>query len=174
MYDLLTIDEIDKFEEFVNREENPVIYLAIDPGGKNGVCGYDVKAYLSFMVTVKADDMIYFLEKFHNIKKCIIEDFTLYPDKAREQIYSDMETSRVIGRVEAWSERKKIQLIKQPAKIKPTGYKWIGKKPLSKKNPQNHSMDANVHFIYWAVRNNLIKASDLLRDTKVRIDKGDF
>jgi hypothetical protein len=174
MYEVLTKEDINKIEDYINRDANPVVYLSIDPGTKNGVCGYDKKAYLVFMFTVHADDMTSFLEKFHKVKKCIIEDFVLYPNKTQDQVYSDMLTSRVIGRVETWAERKDIELIKQGARIKPTGYKWIGQKPLPKSNPKNHSLDAHVHFMYWAIRNNVISASEILRDHKVQVNKNDL
>jgi hypothetical protein len=158
----LTDDYLVRLKETVNAPNNPITYLAIDPGKANGVCGYDVKCYLQFMHTIAANDMIKYLESFTQVQKCIMEDYLLYPDKAKHQVYSDMETSRVIGRVEAWAERKEVEVIKQGSRIKSTGYAWIGKKPLPKSNSKNHVLDAHVHFIYWAVRRGLISANTLL------------
>jgi hypothetical protein len=159
----LTDEYLTRLKETVNAPNNPIIYLAIDPGAANGVCGYDVKCYPQFMHTVASEDMVKYLEIFTEVKKCILEDFLLYPDKAKHQTYSDMVTSRVIGRVEAWAERREVEVVKQGAKIKKTGYMWIGEKPLPKSNSKNHVMDAHVHFIYWAVRKGLISASSLLK-----------
>jgi hypothetical protein len=151
------------FNEAVNTNMNPVRYLAIDPGKANGVCGYDTKYYLMFMLTIQSDDMVMFLDQFKNIKTCIMEGYKLYPNKMRDQIYSDMETPRVIGRVESWAKLKNIALIIQPANIKTTGYKWLGEKPLPKSNPANHMKDAHVHFTYWAVTTQRILLEDILR-----------
>jgi hypothetical protein len=162
MYNLFDDAALARLSTFVNSDLNPVTYLAIDPGKSNGVCGYDEKYYIQFMYTVPATDMTQFLAQFHKIKTCILEDFKLYPNKAKDQIYSDMETSRIIGRVETWAEMEKVNLIKQPASIKPTGYAWIGKKQPPKSNAANHQMDANVHFMYWAIKNNHINPAIVL------------
>lgn len=146
----------------VNNEQNPVMYLGIDPGRANGICGYDAKYYLQFMLTVHADDMVMFLNQFQHIATCVIEGYRVYPHKLRQHIYSDLETSRVIGRVEGWATRGKITLVVQGADIKSIGYKWIGKKPLPKSNRKNHELDAHVHFMYWAVKNGRIPAHSLV------------
>lgn len=157
---------MERFTEFVNTDFNPIEYLAIDPGKSNGVCGYDAKYYWQFMFIVPAVDMIQFLQIFKKVKVCIVEGFQLYPNKAKDQIYSDMETPRVIGRIETWAELNNVDLVKQQASIKPTGYAWIGEKPLPKSNPNNHAMDAHVHFMYWAVKTSRINPADLLRRRK--------
>jgi hypothetical protein len=159
----LTDEWLQHLNEAVNAQHNPVKYLGIDPGKSNGVCGYDEKFYLQFMLTVPSDDMTMFMHQFNNVDTCVIENFMLYPNKAKEQRYSDMETSRVIGRVETWAELKKVTLVKQGATVKKSGYAYIGKKPLPKSDPRNHELDAHVHLMYWAVSKNKIDAATLLR-----------
>jgi hypothetical protein len=154
---------IERMGEIVNEEINPVNYLSIDPGKANGVCGYDGKFHLLFMLTVQADEIATFVRKFTKIKKCIIEDYKVYPQKAKQHVYSDLLTPRVIGRIEQWTESNGIILVKQMASIKSTGYKWLGQRPLPKSDPKNHQMDAHVHFIYWGVRNGHIKLEELLK-----------
>lgn len=161
----ITDEQLASLAEAVNADMNPVKYLAIDPGKANGVCGYDAKFHLVFMYTIREEDMVKFLEVFKRVETCITESFLLFPTKTKDQIYSDMETSRVIGRVEGWAARAKVKLVMQPSSIKKTGYAWIGKKPLPKSNPKNHKMDAHVHFMFWAVKNGKINAADLLRAT---------
>jgi hypothetical protein len=156
-------EDLKKLAEMVNTGPNPVVYLAIDPGKTNGVCGYDAKYYLQFMFTIPEEQLSEFLHVFERLELCIIEGYSLFPNKLKEQVYSDMLTPRVIGRVEEWARIKKIKLVKQEPKIKTTGYKWIGKKPLPKSNPRNHSLDAHVHFMYWAIRHKKISAASLLR-----------
>ena len=159
----LTPEYLANLSSVVNAEENPVIYLGIDPGKANGVCGYDAKYYVMFMLTIQADDMNMFINQFTKVKTCIIEDYRIFPGKEKQHIYSSLETPRVIGRVEAWAETNKIELVKQGAHIKETGYKWIGAKPLPKSNKNNHKLDAHVHFMYWAVKSRLINAAELLK-----------
>ena len=159
----LTEEYLANFKKVVNAEANPTKYLAIDPGKANGVCGYDAKYYVLFMMTVHADDIVMFLDQFDTIDKCIMESYAVYPNKVKDHIYSDLETPRVIGRIESWAKLKKVELIRQPAHIKPTGYKWIGEKPLPKSDIMNHSLDGHVHFMYWAVLRGYIKLEDLIK-----------
>lgn len=161
-YGELTPEVLDHLKELFNAKENSIRYLSIDPGKSNGICGYDAKHYHQFMMTVPSEKMTSFLDIFDNVITCICEDYTLYPNKAKDQIYSNMETSRVIGRIESWAERKDIVLVKQSASVKKTGYAWIGQAPPKKSNPLNHELDANAHFMYWAVRTGKINAVDLL------------
>lgn len=167
LYEELTPRYLENLNSTVNADTNPIEYLSIDPGKSNGLCGYDTKFYPQFMLTIRADDMVKFLQQFKRVRKVIIESYKIFPNKAKDHIYSDLETPRVIGRVEGWAETNDVELIKQPSSIKPTGYAWIGKKPLPKSNPQNHSMDAHVHFMYWAVKNRLIDARELLRRPQI-------
>lgn len=159
----LTPELLSSLEEVVNNEQNPIEYLSFDPGKDNGATGYDSKYYLSFMLTVAEQDMLDFLKCFKHVKKVTIENFTLFPHKRTEQNYSDMLTSRVIGRVEVWSQLNEVELIKQSPNIKRTGYAWIGIPSPSKSNPKRHELDAHAHFVYRAVKNGWIKAEDLLK-----------
>ena len=161
------IKDIEKLKIQVNAEQNPVKYLAIDPGKFCGVCGYDDKFYLQFMYVVRSIDIVQFIYSFDHINTCVIEDYRLFPNKAMKQVYSTMETTRVLGRVEGWAEVNNITLVQQPSKIKPTGYAWIGEKPPTKSSNQNDTMDAHVHFMYWAVLNKKIKAEQLFKNKPV-------
>jgi hypothetical protein len=162
----LTKEDFSKIHEVVNLDANPVKYLGVDPGKANGVCGYNSEYFLAFMWTIQEDDMIDFLDQFEKIDTCVIENYSLYPNKAQQQVYSDMVTSRVIGRFEGWAARNNIKLVKQPASIKPVGYAWIGQKQPSKSDSQNHAKDAHVHFMYWAVKTGKLDARILLELNK--------
>lgn len=162
MYEILDPETFEKLKAVVNNEFNPIKYLAVDPGKSNGVCGYDDRYRLQFMLVVNAQDMTKFLHSFENVETCVLEDFKLYPNKSKQQAYSDMETSRVIGRIENWAELKDVKIVKQLATIKETGYKWLGKKPLPKSDKMNHGMDAHVHFMYWAIRTGKIPAAEVM------------
>jgi hypothetical protein len=159
----LSEEDLKKYREAFNASPNPVRYLSIDPGKANGICGYDGRYSLLFMFTIQADEIVKFLDQLKCIDICVVEDYMLYPNKAMSQIYSTMETSRIIGRIESWTTPNNIVLVKQPAKIKPTGYKWIGQKPLPKSNQFNHEMDAHVHFMYWAILTGRVKIEEIMK-----------
>lgn len=159
-------DFYERLATFANNEVNPIKYLGIDPGKANGFCGYDAKCYLQFMVTVAAEDMVKYLKCFKNVDTCVIENFLLYPNKAKQQAYSEMLTSKVIGRVESWAEMNDVTLVKQGATIKKTAYLWLGKKIPSKSDPTNHTQDAHAHFTYWAIRTGKINATEFVRNRR--------
>lgn len=161
--DRTTPEYLAHLKEAVNANINPVKYLSIDPGKSNGICGYDAKCYTMFMLTIQADDMTMFLHQFDNVKVCVVEDFKLYPGKMKSQIYSDMETSRVIGRIETWAETHEVELVKQLAAVKPNAYAWIGEKALPKSNKKNHVMDAHAHFMYYAITRQLIPPNSFMK-----------
>lgn len=155
---------LERLRSVVNSELNPVKFLAIDPGTSNGVCLYDARYYLVSMMTVHAEDLDEFIEQFEQLDTIICEDYKVYRHKANAHVFSDLQTPRAIGGIESFCRRKKVKLVKQLASNKPTGYAFLGKKPLPKSDPKNHQMDAHVHFIFWAVKNNLIDIKTLLRN----------
>lgn len=155
---------LESFKSSINDDHNPAIYLSIDPGKANGICGYDERFYTKFMTTIKATQMVKFLMLFERVKLCVTEGYKLYPNKAHQQIYSDMETPRVIGRIESWAITNNLVLIMQPASIKPTAYKWMGQKPLPKSNPLNHQLDAHAHFMYWGIKNGKIQVPNVRKN----------
>lgn len=155
---------LNKLNLLVNAEENPVKYLSIDPGESSGICGYDERCHLVMpMWTISDRDVVKFINTFKYVTTCICESYRVYNGKQNAHVYSDLKTTRVIGRIEYWTEINKIKLVMQPAKDKATGYKFQGIKPPPKSNPANHEMDANSHFMYFAVRNGLINAADLIK-----------
>lgn len=163
---IATEESLASFSEAVNSKMNPVIYLSIDPGHYTGICGYDEKCYPQFMYVVASKDVSRFLRCFTKIQKLIYEGYWLFPNKAPQQSYSNMETPRVIGRIEDWAEdHPGVELIKQKPGDKKSGYAFLGKKPPSKASNKNDTSDAHVHFIYWAVKTGKINAIDLLRST---------
>ncbi len=162
-----TPEYLKHLKEAVNADANPVISLGIDPGESNGICGYDIRNYLVFMLTIQSDDITMFLQQFEKVKNCIMEDYRVYPGKEKAHVYSNLKTTRVIGQVKTWAETHNVELIMQPASIKNTGYAWIGEKPLPKSNKMNHQLDAHVHFMYWAVKTGRINAADLMKRSKI-------
>lgn len=143
-----------------------IYYLSIDPGKKNGCCGYDADFNLVFMITILEKEIINFLARddLKTVKICILEDYKVYPHMAKQHTYSSLETPRVIGRVETWCKLSNIRLIKQMAHVKATGYRYLGIKPLPKSNPLNHQYDAHAHATYWGVLNGRISPERLLEN----------
>lgn len=138
------------------------VYMAIDPGKRTGLNIYDEKGNILGMYTIAGSKIISFLQDFVKIKVCIIEGYRVFPHKAKAHVYSDLETPRIIGRVEAWAEVNGIKLVKQRSADKTMGYKYQAEEPAKKSNPQNDVLDAHAHFIFWAVNNGVIKPEQLI------------
>lgn len=151
----LTPEFFEHLKFVVSESFTPVMYLGIDPGVHSGVTGYDERLHLQFMMNVHEEDITLFINCFDKLKKVIMEDFRLYSNKAQEQINSKMETTRVIGRIEAVCKIKNVPIVLQMPSVKTTGYRYIGKTRPTVKKKQN-PMDAHVHFMYWAVTNKLL------------------
>jgi hypothetical protein len=154
---------LEKFKRTVNDPANPVLFLGIDPGVANGICGYDANFHLVFAMTVHENDIVKFLNSFNAVEKCVCESYKIYSNKYSAHVNSDVVTLRVIGRIEHWTRLNSIELTMQPATIKNTAYMWLGQKPPTDSNPFRHQMDGNAHFMFWAIKKGLINAADLLR-----------
>lgn len=82
----------------------------------------------------------------------VIEQFNLYPWKAKSLSWSDMTPSQVIGAVKAWCVDKNVQLVEQPAAMRKQGRLYsqqLERSPLFKARP--HAKDALRHAIWYVV-----------------------
>lgn len=139
-----------------------IYYISIDPGKRSGITWYNEKANILGMETVLYDNLSSFLDKFNTVKLAVVEEYRVYPHKARQHVYSDLMTPRAIGRIESWAEHNNIKLVKQGAHIMDTGYRYLGKRKPPKSDPLNHVSNAHAHFVYYAVCNGLIDPTKLL------------
>lgn len=136
-----------------------VAYLCLDPGDTTGWATFDASGNViktGHLLFKDGREAVYeFLKTFMDYTpfkeghlKVICEDFQLYPWKAMQQSWSDLNTARVIGVIEYWCYLTGCSLIMQSANIKPIAYKWAGiTKP--KQKLMTHSMDAYVHGVYY-------------------------
>lgn len=142
---------------------NPdVFYLAVDPGERNGVCGYSINGRLLWMQSVNYNTLATFLEELTDVYLCVLEDYKIYPNKAKDHIYSDVIGARAIGKVENWTERHNVKVVKQGSKVLDMGFKYLGKKPPPKPDRLNDPMCAHAHFTYYAVNNGIINPKELI------------
>lgn len=145
-------------------------YLAIDPGETNGAAVYNSKGGLQALLTIKIDELTEMLQKIRRsckddpLERIIVEEYRVYPHKAKDHVYSKLNTTRAIGRIESFAEICSIPVSFQGASLKTTGYRYLGKKPKPKSDPGNHAMDAHAHGTYWLVNNGIIDPARLLED----------
>lgn len=122
-------------------------YLCLDPGKTTGWATFEESGAGITMGQVNTEELIEML-KVTSAKVIITEDYRLFPWKAKEQIWSKMDTVRIIGMIQLWCYLHNLQLILQDSNIKSIGYMWAGlKKAGSHKN--SHERDAYVHGVYY-------------------------
>lgn len=129
----------------------PVAYMSFDPGEHTGwaTFGEDGKV-VDFEYVHGREDLYDLLDRYfqNGIGHVVIEDFFLYPWKDKEQGWSDFETVRVIGVIQAYCYLNKVEYSMQPANIKKIAYRWAGMTP-PKNKLQSHAADAYVHGVYY-------------------------
>lgn len=133
-------------------------YLAVDPGKSNGVAVFNDAAQLVFMGVIQEAEFSRWLADLKFTPKvAIVEDFVLYPHKAKDQTYSNMVAVRMIGRMEYWAHINNVELVKQPAHLKSMGYRYLGEKPAK----NQHAKDALVHGLYYLIRHGIMSTKDI-------------
>lgn len=123
-------------------------YLAIDPGGTTGLAMFNLDGGFEEMTDCKAGEIIEVLSTL-DPKEVIIETYRPLPKSRFPKQHVNPQTIQLIGNVQAWCQINRRPLHGQDRAIKPTAYKWAGKKPLPKSNPLNHQLDAFVHGVYF-------------------------
>lgn len=86
----------------------------------------------------------------------VIESFTLYPDKARLLVGSDMPTSQLIGALRYLARANGCEIVMQPASIKtPTlsvlRHRGVGLEAVRLRKG-GHAKDAETHLHHYLIR----------------------
>ena len=128
--------------------------LVLDPGGTTGFVVLRNAPLLDYK---SMPDVLTFgsLEEWHGIEDLlrvwdisviVMEDFKLYPWKARQQSFSTMVAPRVIGAVEVLAAQYNISVVKQSASVGKSVTVSVG---LRKTLKLNHIIDAVSHGIFY-------------------------
>jgi len=128
-----------------------VYYLATDPGKTSGWATFDEQGNGITIGQANIQDFIKLLETTE-AKIIITEDYMLFPWKAKEQIWSKLDTVRVIGMIQYICYKRDIELVLQDPGIKGIGYYWAGI-PKAKQHKISHERDAYVHGVYYLQKN---------------------
>lgn len=131
-------------------------YLAVDPGNSTGWATFNDTGDVVGFGTCVTRNSVY--EKLAEAapELIIMEDYRLYPWKAKEQSWSGFETVRIIGAVEYYAYLHNAKVVLQEPSIKGIGYKWAGlTKP--KNHALSHETDAYVHGVYYLQSNGIRK-----------------
>lgn len=141
-------------------------YVALDPGKDIGWATFDGTGEVIRFGTIRKDEgregLYNFLKELPKGITVIVENYLLFPDKAKAQYWDPMETVRVLGVLEFYCYLAGSTLIQQPSNIKPIAYMWAGITP-AKNHRFSHQLDAMVHGIYYLQKNGIRKPQQSAR-----------
>lgn len=122
-------------------------FLALDPGKTTGWATFDEQGN---GLSMGQADVLTFLELLRDTPAQVIitEDYKLYPWKRDEQIWSRLDTVRLIGMVQYFCWLNNRKLVLQMPNIKSIGYMWAGISE-AKSHKNSHERDAYVHGVYF-------------------------
>jgi hypothetical protein len=128
--------------------------LALDPGDIHvGFC-YDGggDTVVGEWRPDEAVDEIVWLMTRNMIDEVVVERFSLYADKAEEQIGSAMKTSQLIGGVKVICRFFRIGWVEQGADIKVPTRNQLRARRIHQKGIGSHARDAELHYHYRQLR----------------------
>lgn len=122
-------------------------YLALDPGKTTGWASFDEQGNGITMGQVDVLGLIELLDET-TAQTIITEDYKLYPWKRDEQIWSRLDTVRIIGMIQYFCYKNNRNFVLQAPSIKSIGYMWAGITE-AKSHKNSHERDAYVHGVYF-------------------------
>lgn len=133
--------------------------LAVDPGKMNGFAVFDVNGkviiYSQCVYADFVDTVMDYLDEY-DISHLVVEDYKLFGYKAKQQIGSRMEASKIIGKCETIAQMKKLAFSKQPANILPIAQMWTQTK-MPGNHAISHQISAYLHGKYWLIEKGISK-----------------
>jgi len=132
--------------------------VGIDPGNTTGWAAVDSKdGTIKELRHIPFDEISKFLATYDwsQVNRVILEDFRLFPNKAKEQSGSDFQVVQVIGMVKQVLSDKNIPLIMQMSSILPIAERQAGIR-IPKKHSESHKIVALLHTRFWMIGHNLI------------------
>lgn len=106
-----------------------------------------------------------------SVDAIVIEEFRLYPDKAREQGYSDFKTTQRVAVVDYICRKRGIEFFVQGASIKRLARAYGRRSGLFPHQPRmrdwdfnapsQHERDAIAHGVWWTLKNKRSPMYDL-------------
>lgn len=128
------------------------LILGVDPGGTNGLAWFKEDYQLDGFAHVKLDDLPAWLGA-HEPKPTIIvmENYTLWKNKAMVQSGSNMPASQGIGMVKTYAQMIGAKVVMQPHTILQTAVK-MSQMPMPKDHAKSHWISAYNHAFWYMVK----------------------
>ena len=132
--------------------------IGIDPGNTTGWAVVDSKTGdIRELKHITFDDISQFLAEYNwsQVDRVIMEDFRLFPNKAKDQSGSDFQVVQVIGMVKQVLSGKNIPIFMQMSSILSIAERQAGIK-IPKKHSESHKIVALLHTRFWMIGHNII------------------
>jgi hypothetical protein len=124
---------------------------SFDPGKITGIAKGDTFGNLHELVQLNEEGLYNYLTGIKAADAFIVENFTIYPNKASSFIWSDMQVIQLLGAIKYRAHVLGAELIIQQPNFKGSGYRWAGITP-PKNHAISHQTDAYAHLVYYWVQ----------------------
>lgn len=100
----------------------------------------------------RTSNIVDLLYSFDELGQIVVEEYRIYPNRAKQHIGHDLFTPRVIGAVEAYAYMKNVPVHFQPASLGKSHFTDARLKALGLyKKGHRHANDAIRHVAHWLV-----------------------
>lgn len=134
-----------------------LLIIGLDPGGTTGVAVFNEKR-MEFvkLAEIRVDELreLFRLMEEYRPNLVIVEEFALYPWKAKSLSFDRMIPAQVIGAVKAWCHDKGITVTEQPAAARKMVSNDVVKKMgvLKMGRGKHHARDAARHVLWYCLK----------------------
>lgn len=132
-----------------------LVILGLDPGNTTGWALFEGAelvecGQLHLPKTASIVDLLYSFSE--TPKQFVVEEYRIYPNRAKQHIGNDLFTPRIIGAVEAFAYMNNIPVDFQPASLGKSHFTDSRLKALGLyQKGQRHANDAIRHVAHWLI-----------------------
>lgn len=123
--------------------------IGIDPGNATGIAYYEGGDFHTEVIHESFTEIEQVILRFKP-DFIVVEEFKLYPSKARHLAWNEMYPAQVVGAIKLIAEKENIPVIMQPATIKEYVPQYVPK------GKTDHEQDATRHIWYYLKKKRLI------------------
>jgi len=128
--------------------------VGLDPGNTTGYSYWHGSALLESgeLRLHKTANIVDLLYSFPSIDQFVVEEYRIYPNRAKQHIGHDLFTPRIIGAVEAFAHIKNVPVHFQPASLGKSHFTDTRLKHLGLfRKGHRHANDAIRHVAHWLI-----------------------
>ena len=131
-----------------------LVVLGLDPGNTTGWALFKGSELVDCgqLPLPKTASIIDLLYSFDTLNQLVVEEYRIYPNRAKQHIGQDLFTPRIIGAIEAFSHISNIPMHTQPASLGKSHFTDQRLKALHLyRKGMRHANDAIRHVAHWLI-----------------------